>query len=171
METSERMFHHRETPYHQLVFLLTWWRHQVETFSASLAICAGNSPVTGEFPAQRPVTRSFDVFFDLRLNKLLSKPSWGRWFETLLHPLWRHRNAEKNSGDHSHRFQRWQCWFVLYWCKGRCPPQYNRTCSISPQMCLLSVFSTGLEKGEPSLYDQTKKDGLCLQELSFADSA
>ena len=38
----------------------TWWRHQMETFSASLAICAGNSPVTGEFPAQRPVTRSFD---------------------------------------------------------------------------------------------------------------
>ena len=36
----------------------------METFSALLAICAGNSPVTGEFPAQRPVTRSFDVFFD-----------------------------------------------------------------------------------------------------------
>ena len=40
-----------------------WWRHQMETFSASLAICAGNSPVTGEFSTQRPVTRSFDVFF------------------------------------------------------------------------------------------------------------
>ena len=40
----------------------------METFSALLAICAGNSPVvSGEFPAQRPVTRSFDVFFDLRL--------------------------------------------------------------------------------------------------------
>ena len=38
---------------------LTWWRHQMETFSALLAICAGNSPVTGEFPARRPVTRSF----------------------------------------------------------------------------------------------------------------
>ena len=45
----------------------------METFSALLAICAGNSPVPGEFPTQRPVTRSFDVFFDLRLNKLLSK--------------------------------------------------------------------------------------------------
>ena len=43
----------------------TWWRHQMETFSALLALCSGNSPVTGEFPAQRPVTRSFDVFFDL----------------------------------------------------------------------------------------------------------
>ena len=44
----------------------TWWRHQMETFSALLAFCEGNSPVTGEFPAQRPVTRSFDVFFDQR---------------------------------------------------------------------------------------------------------
>ena len=51
----------------------SWWRHQMETFSASLVLCAGNSPVTGEFPSQRPVTRSFDVFFDLRLNKQLSK--------------------------------------------------------------------------------------------------
>ena len=41
----------------------------MDAFSALLAICAGNSPVTGEFPAQRPVTRSFDVFFDLRLDK------------------------------------------------------------------------------------------------------
>ena len=40
-----------------------WWRHQMETFSALLAICAGNSPVPGEFPTQRPVTRSCDVFF------------------------------------------------------------------------------------------------------------
>ena len=54
---------------------LKWWRHQMETFSALLAICAGNSPVSGEFPAQRLVTRSVDVFFDLRLNKLLSKHS------------------------------------------------------------------------------------------------
>ena len=53
----------------------TWWRHQTETFSVLLAICAENSPVTGEFPSQRPVTRSFDVFFDLRLNTRLSKPS------------------------------------------------------------------------------------------------
>ena len=43
---------------------ISWWRHQMETFSALLALCAGNSPVTGEFPKQRSVTRSFDVFFD-----------------------------------------------------------------------------------------------------------
>ena len=48
----------------------------MKIFSALLAICAGNSPVTGEFPAQRPVTRSFDVFIDLhdlRPNERLSK--------------------------------------------------------------------------------------------------
>ena len=39
----------------------------METFSALLAICVGNSPVPGEFPTQRPVTRSFDVFFGLRV--------------------------------------------------------------------------------------------------------
>ena len=50
----------------------SWWRHQMETFSALLALCVENSPVIGE-PAQRPVTRSFDVFFHLCLNKRLSK--------------------------------------------------------------------------------------------------
>ena len=52
----------------------------------------GNSPVTGEFPAQRPVTRSFDIFFDLRLSKRLDKQSKRRWFETPSPSLWRHRN-------------------------------------------------------------------------------
>ena len=75
------------------IFLEPWWRHQMETFSAVLAICAGNSPVPGEITAQRPVTRSFDVLFDLRPNKRLSKQSWGWWFETLSRPFWRHRNA------------------------------------------------------------------------------
>ena len=69
------------------------WLHQMETFSALLAFCAGNSPVTGEFPAQRPVTGSFDVFFGLRLNKRMSKQWWGWWFETPSCPLWRHCNV------------------------------------------------------------------------------
>ena len=73
-------------------YFTTWWRHQMEIFSALLAICAGNSPVPGEFPAQRPVTRSFDVFFDLRLNKQLSKQPWGWLFEKPSRPLWRHCN-------------------------------------------------------------------------------
>ena len=45
----------------------------METFLALLAICAGNSLVISEFPSQRPVTQSFDVFLDLRLNKRLRK--------------------------------------------------------------------------------------------------
>ena len=53
----------------------------------------GKSPLPGEFPTQRPVTRSFDVFYDLRLNKRLSKQWWGWWFETQSRPLWRHRNG------------------------------------------------------------------------------
>ena len=61
--------------------------------SALLSISAGNSPVTGEFPTQRPVTRNFDVFFDLRLNKRFSKQSSGWWFATPLCPLWRRCNA------------------------------------------------------------------------------
>ena len=71
----------------------SWWRHQMETFSPLLTICARNSSVNGEFPAQRPVTRSFDVFFDLGLNKRLCKQSWGWLFETLSRPLWRHCNV------------------------------------------------------------------------------
>ena len=48
----------------------------------------------GEFPTQRPVTRSFDAFFDLSLNKRLSKQLWGWWFETPPCPWWCHCNGE-----------------------------------------------------------------------------
>ena len=74
-------------------FAYSWWHHQMETFFSLLALYAGNSMFTCEFPAQRPVTRSFDVFFDLRLNKRLSKQPWGWWFETPSRSLWRHCNA------------------------------------------------------------------------------
>ena len=84
-------------PFSGTSLVLSWWRHQMETFSALLAICAGNSPVPGEFPTQRSVTRSFDVFFDLCLNKRLSKQWWGWWFETLSRWLWRHRNVSTAS--------------------------------------------------------------------------
>ena len=64
----------------------------MKAFSALLAFCAGNSPVTGEFPAQRPVMRNFDVFFDLRPNQQFSKQWIRRWFGTLLRSLWCHCN-------------------------------------------------------------------------------
>ena len=51
----------------------------------------------GEFPTQRPVTRSCDVFFDLRLNKRLSKQPWGWWFETPSLSLCRHCNDKHQS--------------------------------------------------------------------------
>ena len=78
---------------------MPWWRHQMETFSALLAFRAGNSPVTREFPSQRPVTRSFDVFFDC---------AW--WIETTSRSLWRHYNAQNKKNRHI-------CWTLL-WIKG-----------------------------------------------------
>ena len=61
--------------------------------------------VPGEFPAQRPVTQSFDVFVDLCLNKRLSKQSWGWWFEMLSHPLWRRRNDKRHHRLKSVRYR------------------------------------------------------------------
>ena len=91
--TSARRIQNSSVANYSCNVSLSWWCHQMETFSALLAICAGDSPVNGEFPSQRPVTLSFDVFCDLRLNKQLSKQSWGWWFETPLRPLWRHCNV------------------------------------------------------------------------------
>ena len=72
----------------QSILSKTWW-------NANIFRVTG--PLCGEFtghrwiPAQRPVTRSFDVFFDLRLIKRLSTQSRGWWFETPSRPLWRHK--------------------------------------------------------------------------------
>ena len=90
MQTAWCHFSMKILPYYHMT---TWWRHQMETFAALPALCVGNSPITGEFPAQRPVTRSFDVFCDLCLNKRLSKQSWGWWFETPSGSVWRHYNV------------------------------------------------------------------------------
>ena len=69
---------------------IAWWRHQMETFSALLALCAGNSPVTGAFPAQGPVTRSFDVSLICAwINSWVNNREWGWWFETPSRSLWR----------------------------------------------------------------------------------
>ena len=86
---SNKLFYAPIQTYHSYLMSViretTWWRHELETFFALLAL--------GELPSQRPVTRSVDVFFDLRLNKRLSKPSRRRWFEMLLRSLWCHCNA------------------------------------------------------------------------------
>ena len=87
------------------VDISSWWSHQMETFSALLALYAGNSPVPGECPSQRSVTRIFDVFFDLRLNIRLSKQSWGWWFDTPSRSLWRHCNVvlRRHKNEHYHK--------------------------------------------------------------------
>ena len=107
----------------------TWWCHQMETSSALLALCVGNSPVTDEVPSQRPVTRSFDVFFEPRLNKRFIKQSRRRWFEKpscsslqwVAVTLWRHDKiflhhsslTPKQLGTHG-------CisalWLLMHWC-------------------------------------------------------
>ena len=86
-------------PYITNIFVMTSSNGNI--FRVTGHLC-GNSPVTDEFPTKRPVTRSFDVFFDLhlRLNKRLSKQWWGCWFETPSRPLWRHSNVRY--------FQRWR---------------------------------------------------------------
>ena len=94
----------------------------MEIFSALLAICAGNPPVSGEFPNQRPVTRSLNIFLDLRPNKRLSIQWWGWWFETPSRPLWRHYNViNKNNADYIIRNIWYRCtergeesvWFIV----------------------------------------------------------
>ena len=67
-------------------FRCTRWRHQIETFSTSLALCGVNSLIIGEF----------DVFFDLWLNIRFRKQSWGWWFEAPSGSLWRQRNEQKS---------------------------------------------------------------------------
>ena len=78
--------------YGAVVNMFAWWLYKMETFSALLALCAGNWPVTGEFPTQRPVTRSF---FYLRRKQRLGKQLRRRWLETPPRSLWRHCNGIK----------------------------------------------------------------------------
>ena len=67
-----------------------WWRNQMEPFPRYWPLVR----VTGGFPSQRPMTRKFDVCYDVRLNNGLSKQSRCRWFETPWRSWWRHRYDE-----------------------------------------------------------------------------
>ena len=77
--------------YNFLLVEVPWWRYQMETFSALLALCAGNSPVNSPHKCQWCGSLMF--FFYLRPNKRLSKQWWGWWFETPSRSLWRHCNT------------------------------------------------------------------------------
>ena len=85
-------YHFADDNFKLILFMMT--SSNGNTFRATGRMC-GNSPVTGDFPSQRPVTRSFDVLFDLRLNKQLSKQSRRRWFKTPSFSLWRHCHVWK----------------------------------------------------------------------------
>ena len=110
-----------------------WWRHRVTSQYHMMTLSNGNifrvtDHLCGEFtghqwiPAQRPVTRSFDVFFDLRLDESLSKQWWGWWFETTSRPLWHQCNDQK-------------LWYWL-WKKGRFSALLMKNFNY---LCLLSV--------------------------------
>ena len=79
----------------------TWWFHQMETFSALLAFYVGNSPVTGT----KANDMELSCFFNPRLNKWLSKQSWGCWFQMPSGSLWHHCNV-----NHSAEFMQGNCW-------------------------------------------------------------
>ena len=75
---------------YKLVLIMPWYTE--EKFHMLTSSNGNISRVDDEFPSQRPVTRSFDVFFDLRLNKRSSKQPWEWWLQMLLRPLWRYCN-------------------------------------------------------------------------------
>ena len=93
-------------------------------FSVTVLLC-GEFTGPSEFPTQRPVTRSFDVFFDLRLNKRLSKQPRGWWFETQSWSLWRHCNVANQNWVYTKHF----IWYIK---KGS---SYSRPC-FRREICL-----------------------------------
>ena len=86
--------HSREVTTRTLLTMTSW---NGNIFRVTGPLC-GEFASPGEFPAQRPVTWSFDVFFDLRPNKRLSKQPPGWWFETPSWSLWRHCYAPSTDG-------------------------------------------------------------------------
>ena len=77
----ETFLAHVPTWFPMNITILAWWPNDLETFSVLRALCEGILQVAGGSPHKGPVTRSFDVLFDIGLNKLLNKQSNGRWFE------------------------------------------------------------------------------------------
>ena len=97
-------------------------RHQMETFSALLDLCAGNWLITGELPSQRLVGRRFDVPFDQSLNKRLSQPSRRRRFDTQSRSLSRHCNGDREQKT-SVRVVTHRHWW--YNCSSQCTVHLN----------------------------------------------
>ena len=121
----------------------------------------------GEFPTQRPVTRSFDVFFDLRPNKPRNKQSWGWWFETLSRSLWRHRNVCHNFQWHLYyqtaslttHYTRPLCTYTWFQCIACMTPNRQFLCIVDVScsnklelsftwLDLMAVINTALVSGD-----------------------
>ena len=121
-------------------------------FRVTGSLC-GEFTGTGEFPAQRPVTRSLDVFFDVGLNKWLSKQPWGWRFETPSWSLWRHRNSNyififpRNNSTHNiDTFLEWQSTVTFsHYVKQMLEPDLHLTCG-HPQIWL------SLPSGNPTYW-------------------
>ena len=96
---------------------------------------------SGEFPTQRPVARSFDVFLYLRLNKRLSKQPWGWWFETPSWSLWRHRNVSPHSSLWNPKQKTVQCNTTEMSCP--CPIHSTRRCVFGSTNGLMKVTNQG----------------------------
>ena len=139
---------------------LPWWRRQMETFSALLTICSGNSPVPGEFPTQWPVTLSFDVYFDLPPNKRLNKQSWGWWFETPSDLLCSHRNV---SGWIAFGIRTWLGDYILHKTTGVITYQW-----LSDKLWYVHFVSDGTEKMCPPCDVEVwyENNNTCFQEPS-----
>ena len=118
---------------------MVWYRlmfHMMTPSNGNIFRVTGH--LCGEFtghrwiPAQRPVTRSFHVFFELRLNKRLSKQSWGWWFETPSRPLWRHCNGSNTVYRGKYITQiRNNCWY-----KPNKAKRKKRCADFIPWICL-----------------------------------
>ena len=141
------------------------WKH----FPRYWLFFAGNSPVTGEFPSQRPVTRNFDVFFDLRLNKWLNKQSWGWWFETPSRPLRRHCNDKRWPIAPLWAMRRLYCEYFLKIMITRCGDAYccyiiclqmtmmcdEKSCYLTKYVCAIIIFLFTHRQMYHKLWDTT----------------
>ena len=149
----------------------SWCRHQMETFSALLAICAGNSPVPGEFRTQRPVTRSLGVFFDLRLNKRLSKNREAGdlrryrahydvtvmlvWFKT----PWLHHQAVRHLIIRPRGVSKPRDWVIQLSCRSEIwPAPRQQCCRVACQISERSDNSIFISRRVDTLRDQAVSD-------------
>ena len=116
-----------------------------------LGTLCGEFTGPGEFPAQRPVTRSFDAFFDLRPNKRLNKQPWGWWFETPAWSLWRQCNvkASHNIPDSIFFTLCLKC-DILYW---RTFQSIKRNQACAPGVLAYLIFS-GREGDQCTLHQR-----------------